>query len=173
MVDLLLLLLIAIQAAVDISRERAWQQAPNLIRINRNKISGLFLPITVGGLFLLGKFYFVVTGLPTVGFIALYLFMLFYFMHAYPYIILKAAEVHICTHAMQPNIVIAKELVTRASKDAHLLRIEYHPENMPTAQRVILDTRSFPDIVYLETWLGLHKSPAAIPQEDIPTKKAA
>jgi hypothetical protein len=172
MVDLLLLLLIVIQATVDISRERQWKGSENHTRINRKGLPPLLLPFSAGFLLVLGKFYFEITGLPTIGLIALYLLMLFYFMHAYPYIILKDEEAYICTHALQPNITIPKDQITSAQKNTHMIHIEYEVEHFPV-QRVILDTRSFPDIVHLESWLGLHKKPYPMPESKPTSKKAA
>ena len=174
MVDLMLLLLMVIQATVDISREVQWASSPKSIRINRQNNVSLFLPSIALALLLAGKFYFAVTGLPTLGLLSLYLIMLFYFMYAYPYIIVSDSETHICTHALQPNITITKSHITSVRKENHLLRIEYHPEDSPM-QRIILDTRSFPKIMFLENWLGLTPKIEKLDTGEVqpPLKKAA
>lgn len=154
MVDLMLLMLIAVQAAVDISREIQWLHTPKIVRLSRTTPVNLLLPSIALILLLIGKLHFAITGLPTLGLLALYLILLFHFMHAYPYIILDDTETHICTHALEPNLVIHKSQITSAAKENSLIRIEYQPDELPL-QRIVLDTRPFSQIHLFEQWLGL------------------
>lgn len=165
----MLLMLIAGQAAVDISREVEWSRTQKVIRLSRTSHINLLLPGVALTLLLIGKFHFVITGLPTLGLLALYLVLLFYFMHTYPYIILKGTETHICTHALEPNLVIHKSQITSVGKENFLIRIEYQPDELPL-QRIILDTRSFSQIHLFENWLGLTP---AIENSESELKKAA
>ena len=151
--DWILVLLIGIQAIVDVGRELDWSKIEDSIRLDPKIQTTFFLFHFAVFLLLFGKFHLMLTGIPTMGLIGLYLLMLSDFMHVYPYIVCTPTMMHLCSHALRPKLTISKDQILSAKKFNHVILLTFQSEEKVMHQLQI-DTRAFKDFKPFEEWLG-------------------
>jgi len=149
----LLLILISIQACVDITREFDWGKEKETLRIYPKNKSSIFLTVIAITLLILGKIHFAFANIPMMGLIGFYLLMINHFLKIYPYILCTPSTLHLCAHAMAPKISILKEQIISAFKMDKAIILIFKRPDMP-AQKIELSAEMFSDTAPFESWLG-------------------
>ncbi len=146
--------MILLHTSLDVIREKEWRSLETFTLISSNVGWSVWVMGMAAIMLIFGKMQWLLTGIPTLGILSLYLLLTADTMKSYPYIVCTPESLYICIHTYQPKWVIPQKSIESAQWIKDFLILSYREPETYELETLHIDTKWFKDLKPLKQWLS-------------------